>query len=114
MIAKSRDAYKQFRFMPAPRRGELIRQIREALSDKVTNLLSLFQRQSSTYPSACFQRDELGALVSLEMGKIYTEGQGEVQEFVDIVSRSEAVTFVYYLDTHDQFDSAITRLACHE
>ena len=32
------------------------------------------------------QRDELGALVSLEMGKIRTEGVGEVQEFVDIVS----------------------------
>ena len=32
------------------------------------------------------QRDELGALVSLEMGKIRTEGIGEVQEFVDIVS----------------------------
>ena len=33
------------------------------------------------------QREELGALVSLEMGKIRTEGVGEVQEFVDIVSR---------------------------
>ncbi len=32
------------------------------------------------------KRDALGALVSLEMGKIYTEGTGEVQEFVDIVS----------------------------
>jgi aldehyde dehydrogenase family 7 protein A1 len=32
------------------------------------------------------QRDELGALVSLEMGKIRTEGVGEVQEFVDVVS----------------------------
>lgn len=32
------------------------------------------------------QREELGGLVSLEMGKIKTEGVGEVQEFVDIVS----------------------------
>ena len=32
------------------------------------------------------QRDDLGALISLEMGKIRTEGEGEVQEFVDIVS----------------------------
>lgn len=31
------------------------------------------------------QRTELGALISLEMGKIKTEGIGEVQEFVDIV-----------------------------
>lgn len=38
---------------------------------------------------SCFgdiQRDELGAIVSLEMGKIKTEGVGEVQEFIDIVS----------------------------
>lgn len=32
------------------------------------------------------KRDALGALVSLEMGKILTEGVGEVQEFIDIVS----------------------------
>lgn len=31
------------------------------------------------------QREHLGALVSLEMGKIKTEGVGEVQEFIDIV-----------------------------
>jgi aldehyde dehydrogenase family 7 member A1 len=51
--------------VPAPRRGEILRQIREALSNK---------------------REALGALVSLEMGKIRTEGIGEVQEFIDIVS----------------------------
>lgn len=62
-IAKSREAYQIFRTVPAPRRGEILRQIREALANK---------------------RDELGALVSLEMGKIKTEGVGEVQEFVDI------------------------------
>jgi hypothetical protein len=37
------------------------------------------------------QRNELGALVSLEMGKILTEGIGEVQEFVDIVSSKSKV-----------------------
>ncbi|KAK0447080.1 NAD-aldehyde dehydrogenase, partial [Armillaria borealis] len=62
-LAKARDAYKVFRNVPAPRRGEIIRQIREALAAK---------------------RVELGALVSLEMGKIKTEGVGEVQEFIDI------------------------------
>ena len=36
------------------------------------------------------QRDELGALVSLEMGKIRTEGVGEVQEIIDIVSGGTA------------------------
>jgi hypothetical protein len=57
------------------------------------------------------QRDELGALVSLEMGKIKTEGVGEVQEFVDIVrismsiiiplsilSASSAITPLVYLE----------------
>ena len=38
------------------------------------------------FPLTIVQREELGALVSLEMGKIRTEGVGEVQEFVDIVS----------------------------
>ncbi|KZV63085.1 NAD-aldehyde dehydrogenase [Peniophora sp. CONT] len=62
-IARSREAYEHLRSMPAPQRGEIIRQIREALSAK---------------------REALGALVSLEMGKIKTEGVGEVQEFVDM------------------------------
>lgn len=47
------------RAMPGPKRGEVIRQIREALNDKV---------------------GALGDLVSLEMGKIKSEGKGEVQE----------------------------------
>ncbi|KJA17793.1 hypothetical protein HYPSUDRAFT_45979 [Hypholoma sublateritium FD-334 SS-4] len=62
-LEQTRKAYTQFRLVPAPRRGEVIRQIREALAAK---------------------REDLGALVSLEMGKIRTEGIGEVQEFVDI------------------------------
>ncbi|KAH9974235.1 NAD-aldehyde dehydrogenase [Lactifluus volemus] len=63
VLEKAREAYVYFRSVPAPRRGEVIRQIREALAAK---------------------RDELGELVSLEMGKIRTEGIGEVQEFIDI------------------------------
>ncbi|KAL4251006.1 aldehyde dehydrogenase family protein [Abortiporus biennis] len=62
-LESTREAYELFRNVPAPRRGELLRQIREALAAK---------------------REELGALVSLEMGKIRTEGVGEVQEFIDI------------------------------
>ncbi|KAJ3786065.1 succinate-semialdehyde dehydrogenase [Lentinula aff. detonsa] len=62
-LTKSREAYLQFRDVPAPRRGEILRQIREGLAIK---------------------REELGALVTLEMGKIRTEGVGEVQEFIDI------------------------------
>ncbi|ORY35667.1 Aldehyde/histidinol dehydrogenase [Naematelia encephala] len=62
-IAKTKEAGKVLRAMPAPKRGEVVRQIREALASKV---------------------GELGDLVSLEMGKIKSEGKGEVQEFVDI------------------------------
>lgn len=49
--------------MPAPARGEIVRQIGLAVRERV---------------------NELGALVSLEMGKIRAEGVGEVQEFIDI------------------------------
>jgi aldehyde dehydrogenase family 7 member A1 len=95
-LDRTREAYVYFRSIPAPRRGEIIRQIREALAAKVrlccitlvARLLSCDIYALSL--SLCFlfflQRDELGALVSLEMGKIRTEGVGEVQEFVDIVS----------------------------
>ncbi|OCF58450.1 aldehyde dehydrogenase family 7 member A1 [Kwoniella mangroviensis CBS 10435] len=62
-IQASLEASKIVRRMPAPKRGEVVRQIREALSSKV---------------------DELGDLVSLEMGKIKSEGRGEVVEFIDI------------------------------
>lgn len=65
-ISKSVEAYKVLRKLPAPKRGEIVRQFREELANKV---------------------DALGDLVSLEMGKIKSEGKGEVQEFVDIVRR---------------------------
>lgn len=48
---------------PAPLRGEIVRQIGQALRDK---------------------KDALGSLISLEMGKIKTEGDGEVQEYIDV------------------------------
>lgn len=48
---------------PAPIRGEIVRQIGDALRQK---------------------KDALGALITLEMGKIRSEGLGEVQEFIDI------------------------------
>ncbi|KAL9709314.1 hypothetical protein Ac2012v2_007668 [Leucoagaricus gongylophorus] len=62
-LQRAREAYHIFRNVPAPKRGEVVRQIREALTAK---------------------REALGALVTLEMGKIRTEGLGEVQEFIDI------------------------------
>lgn len=63
VITRSIDAFKEWRMVPAPKRGELIRQIANALREK---------------------KDLLGSLVSLEMGKIKQEGDGEVQEMIDI------------------------------
>ncbi|GAA6034396.1 hypothetical protein JCM8097_002704 [Rhodosporidiobolus ruineniae] len=61
-VSAARAAYKKWRNVPGPKRGEVLRQIRVALNDRI---------------------DDLGALVSLEMGKVSSEGKGEVQEFVD-------------------------------
>lgn len=57
------DARKAWMETPAPKRGEVVRQIGDALRGRVR---------------------QLGALVALEMGKILAEGVGEVQEFVDM------------------------------
>ncbi|XP_055616490.1 putative aldehyde dehydrogenase family 7 member A1 homolog isoform X2 [Toxorhynchites rutilus septentrionalis] len=56
-------AYKQWKNLPAPFRGEIVRQFGDELRK---------------------YREPLGKLVSLEMGKIQAEGIGEVQEFIDI------------------------------
>ncbi|OMH82234.1 Alpha-aminoadipic semialdehyde dehydrogenase [Zancudomyces culisetae] len=58
-----KETKAMWREMPAPKRGEIVRQMREALNAK---------------------RTELGKLVSLEMGKILVEGIGEVQEYIDV------------------------------
>ncbi len=63
VIAKSMGAFAQWRQMPAPKRGELVRLIGEKL------------RQN---------KDELGSLVAYEMGKSKREGDGEVQEMIDM------------------------------
>ena len=61
--ATAREAFLRWRTVPAPKRGEVVRQIGEALRAK---------------------KDALGALVSWEMGKSLQEGLGEVQEMIDI------------------------------
>jgi len=62
-VAQAQIAFKTWRTMPAPKRGEIIRQIGDAL------------RQN---------KQHLGTLVSYEMGKSLQEGLGEVQEMIDI------------------------------
>ncbi|MBC9915429.1 L-piperidine-6-carboxylate dehydrogenase [Chitinophaga varians] len=63
VIAVAQEAFKEWRQWPAPRRGEIVRQIGEALRA---------------------HKEQLGRLVSYEMGKSLQEGYGEVQEMIDI------------------------------
>jgi aldehyde dehydrogenase (NAD+) len=63
IVARAAEAFVQWRLVPAPQRGELVRRLGVALRD---------------------YKAELGALVTLEMGKIRAEGEGEVQEMIDI------------------------------
>ena len=59
----ARRAFAQWQLVPAPKRGEIVRQLGNALRDA---------------------KADLGRLVTLEMGKILAEGQGEVQEMIDV------------------------------
>ena len=63
VIKKAGEAFMQWRLVPAPKRGEIVRQIGDALRQK---------------------KEPLGKLVSYEMGKSLQEGYGEVQEMIDI------------------------------
>lgn len=63
VIKKAQEAFVEWRKVPAPIRGEVVRQIGNALREN---------------------KEALGALVTLEMGKIFQEGLGEVQEMIDI------------------------------
>ncbi|MDA0329446.1 MAG: aldehyde dehydrogenase family protein [Gemmatimonadetes bacterium] len=63
IVDKAHQAFLVWRKVPAPKRGDIVRQLGNRLREK---------------------KVELGALVTLEMGKIKTEGQGEVQEMIDI------------------------------
>ncbi|HZP12994.1 MAG TPA: aldehyde dehydrogenase family protein [Nevskiaceae bacterium] len=63
VVSSSVSAFESWRLKPAPQRGEIVRQIGEE-----------FRRH----------KDELGRLISREMGKILSEGLGEVQEVIDI------------------------------
>ena len=63
IIQTAEAAFKQWRMIPAPQRGEIVRQVGEALRK---------------------YKEPLGKLVSYEMGKSLQEGYGEVQEMIDI------------------------------
>jgi aldehyde dehydrogenase (NAD+) len=62
-VAAAQDAFREWRVVPAPVRGAFVRELGELLRE---------------------HKDDLGALVSVEAGKIRSEGLGEVQEMIDI------------------------------
>ncbi|MDX5438425.1 MAG: aldehyde dehydrogenase family protein, partial [Pontibacter sp.] len=63
VVKTAQEAFKVWRTVPAPKRGEVVRQIGNKLRE---------------------HKEALGKLVSYEMGKILQEGLGEVQEMIDI------------------------------
>lgn len=63
LVSRAQEAFLYWRLVPAPKRGEIVRQIGQELRK---------------------YKEPLGKLVSYEMGKVYQEGLGEVQEMIDI------------------------------
>ncbi|MCG8407950.1 MAG: aldehyde dehydrogenase family protein [Phycisphaerales bacterium] len=62
-VAAAQEAFESWQLLPAPKRGDVVRRLGNALRE---------------------HKADLGALVTIEMGKIRAEGEGEVQEMIDI------------------------------
>jgi len=83
-VAEAQAGFERWRMTPAPARGEVIRQIGEELRAR---------------------KESLGALVSLEVGKIRSEGLGEIQECIDIADFSVGLSRqLYGLSMHSERD----------
>ena len=78
VIRSAREAFAEWRTVPAPLRGEAVRLIGDRLRA---------------------HKDQLGSLVSLEMGKIKAEGDGEVQEMIDIADFAVGQSRMLYGNT---------------
>ena len=82
VMVKAQEAFKEWRMIPAPLRGEVVRQIGNELRK---------------------YKDPLGKLVTYEMGKIHQEGLGEVQEMIDICDFSVGLSRqLYGLTMHSE------------
>ncbi len=75
VATKAAAAFLEWRMTPAPQRGEVVRQIGNAMRAR---------------------KKELGALVSLEVGKIRSEAEGEVQELIDICDFAVGLSRMLY------------------
>src|SRR3989338_6474051 len=78
VVTNSAKTFYEWRQVPAPKRGEMLRLIAEEL---------------------CKKKEWLGALVSLENGKILEEGKGEVQEMIDIADFAVGQSRMLYGNT---------------
>ncbi len=78
VIKNAQEAFLEWRKIPAPVRGDAVRKIGNALRDN---------------------KDALGSLVTLEMGKIKAEGDGEVQEMIDIADFAVGQSRMLYGNT---------------
>ncbi|MCU0228780.1 MAG: aldehyde dehydrogenase family protein [Bryobacterales bacterium] len=82
ILADATEVAARWRLLPAPLRGEVVRQIGEELRA---------------------HKQQLGALVSLEMGKILVEGEGEVQEMIDMADFATGLSRqLYGLSMHSE------------
>ena len=82
IVKRAQAAFKTWRSVPAPKRGEAIRLCGDALRK---------------------HKDALGSLVALEMGKIKPEGDGEVQEMIDIADFAVGQSrMLYGLSMHSE------------
>ena len=82
IMQRASEAFLEWRMMPAPKRGEIVREIAGELRE---------------------HKDDLGALVTLEMGKILAEGRGEVQEMIDVADFAVGLSRqLYGMTTHSE------------
>jgi len=82
VVTHALDTFKSWRDLPAPRRGQVVRDLGDALREL---------------------QEPLGDLVSLEMGKIRAEGHGEVQEMIDITDFAVGLSRqLYGLSMHSE------------
>jgi len=82
VVGAAECAFVSWRMLPAPQRGEIVRQLGDELRK---------------------YKDPLGRLVSLEMGKILSEGLGEVQEMIDICDFAVGLSRqMYGMTTHSE------------
>jgi aldehyde dehydrogenase (NAD+) len=81
-IRLASETFERWRLIPAPKRGEIVRELGDALRRN---------------------KDELGRLVTLETGKILAEGLGEVQEMIDIADFAVGLSRqLYGLSMHSE------------